>query len=162
MKKSNIHTTTAETWLEMLLNAEKKQSYELDDEMRQYLILMLQAHIQDNALCSRHIGKDYLTGLKLKAHHLLQRSGDTSLLLSGITKGKSKKQAFYNVIGKQSYYQLANYEYKKNSNLYTLYNNLGKKFIAITQILSLLFDCQKIKNQDGIILIEYYNYKKTG
>ena len=128
-------------WLNLILNAESHAGYELEHNLKKYLMLTLEHYTTELTLPNSIIAVKYMEALNLtgtKQFLELRNIGDQCLLISGLFPDRLLKKNIsldYTItIGKQSYSQLAsqnnNHPWDK-----ALFLELQQHFMGLVDIL---------------------------
>lgn len=128
-------------WYALVEQAKSHCGYQLDNGLDHYLVLTLDAFIQDNAMASSILALDFLENIDANSGSKVQslrHVGDQCLLLSGLFPERAQKRnvslGYYVDLGKHAYYQLssASPHLKLNNELFYL---LSQHFVGLMDIL---------------------------
>lgn len=133
-----------------LINAAKAQcGYDFAEGLDHYLVLTLNAFLQDTGIANNVLALAYLENMRQQASHLSARNlrhvGDQCLLISGLFPERAQKRnvslEYYVDMGKNCYLQLANASphLKLNNGLFY---ELGIHFVGLMDILNTLRNSQ--------------------
>jgi len=129
-------------WHELIVDAQGIARCSLDENLRFYLIMTLDAFTKEHKVISKVVALDFLQAVELsptESKKAMRRVGDRCLLIAGLFPEQAKRRnvsvTYYIGIGKQAYYNVANRESFQRFDP-ELFINLAQQFVDLTKVLN--------------------------
>lgn len=141
MKILQFEPTKVAEWRRLLIEAQEKMGFRLDEALENYVVITLDAFTTNPDLASAIVAIDFLKNIQIESVQNLQnlRSvGDQCLILSGLfperTKRKRVAPDYFIQIGKHAYYVLSttHVSWKLDRGLFF---QLSEHFASLTELL---------------------------
>jgi hypothetical protein len=133
------------SWYQLIATAKHACGYDLSDGLDHYLVLTLQAFMENTDIADNVLAIEFLENVTQQSNHETTQNiryvGDQCLLLSGLFPERAKKRnvslSYYIDLGKNSYLHLANAgrHLKLNNELFF---ELGTHFVGLMDVLTVI------------------------
>ena len=127
-------------WYEMLQISKQHTGIVLDDHVESYVILTLDAYLQDQLITDHALAIEFIEAINLKktqSRSVLRHIGDRCLILSGLFERRSERlnvsDDYFCEIGQQAYLNLASFN--KLHIDPQLFWKMANQFLAIRTLL---------------------------
>ena len=149
-----LHPTSLAQWHSLICEAQQKSNKPLDESLESYLVYMLMRFCRRADVFDRAIAIDLLETRDLTANDdVLRDVGDKCLLVSGLFPGIIEQRnvtcSYYVDMGRDAYYQLANYLPQASAELY---QHLCHFFTDLMNVLQAISGRYQATQECGLIL----------
>lgn len=134
-----LHPTSTAQWQALVLEAEKKSSINLSEELESYLVFLLMRFIKNPEIIQSILAVDFLQSLEQVKHEReleLRNVGDKCLLFSGFFPGRARRCrvniSYFVHLGQAAYSVLAEQTSSQSPDLFA---NLCQEFVGLMDIL---------------------------